>query len=129
VEHYMGRAHPFPSLLGDILLERYTVSEKLAKRTGGTFKKDRNPVLTAKSTMRHLRYEFLKRKRIEITEQMNTLDSIKKSRLSGIQQKLQKEISRIEKISPDDLFEDPEFMKADTASSTKKFEYKMKHEK
>ncbi|TVQ03889.1 MAG: DNA primase [Balneolaceae bacterium] len=129
VEHYMGRAHPFPSLLGDILLERYTVSEKLAKRTGGTFKKDRNPVLTAKSTMRHLRYEFLKRKRIEITEQMNTLDSIKKSRLSGIQQKLQKEISRIEKISPDDLFEDPEFMKGDTASSTKKFEYKMKHEK
>jgi DNA primase len=129
VEHYMGRENPYPSLLGDILLERYTVSEKLAKRTGGTFRKDRNPILTAKSTMKSLRLNYLERRRREISEKIKTSDPEKKSKLIVALSKLQKEITRIQKMASDDLFDDPEFLKGETSTVTKQFEYKMKHEK
>lgn len=129
VEHYMNRENEYPSLLGDILLERYTVSEGLAKRTGGSFRKDRNPVLTAKSTMKPLRLNYCEARRREISEKIKRSDSEQKIKLIEALSKLQKEITRIQKTASDDLFDDPDFLKNAPAVESKKFEYKMKHEK
>ena len=129
VEHYMSREGPYPSLLGDILLERHTVSEGLARRTGGTSKKDKNPVLTAKSAMKPLRLNYCESRRREIAEKIKTEEPGKRVKLIESLSKLQKEISRIQKTASDELFEDPDFLKKGTASEKKKFEYKMKHEK
>lgn len=129
IEHYMRRESPYPSLLGDILFERYTVSEGLARRTGGAFKKDRNPILTAKSTMKPLRLNYLETKRTELAGKIKNSDLEKKSKFIDALTKVQKEITRIQKTASDDLFDDPDFLKSGAVKAPKKFEYKMKHEK
>lgn len=129
VQHYSNREKPYPSLVGDIMLERYSVSENHAKRTGNEIKKDRNPFKTAKYSMKPLRLYFLERKRREITERLKSAEGEAKSKLMKTITKFQQEITRIQKISADELFEDPEFLKNDdSATISGRFEYKMKGE-
>lgn len=127
-EHYMNRERPFPSLLGDILLERHSVSEDLAKRLGGEFRRDKNPVRTAKSCMKSLRLKYCERKRGDISEKIKSADNVTKIKMIEMLSKLQKELSRIQRMSADELFDDPEFVKNEPTLGTKTFEYKMKGE-
>jgi DNA primase len=129
VQHYTNREKPFPILVGDIVLERYSVSEKYVQKTGNDVKKDRNPFKTAKYSMKPLRLYYLERKRREITERTKKSEGEEKSKLMKTMTKLQKEITRIQKISADELFDDPDFLKNDSSASISgKFEYKMKGE-
>ena len=125
-EHYMNREAPFPTLLGDVLLERYSVSEGLAKRVGGEYRRDKNPVRTAKSCMKSLRLTFCERKRQEVTEKIKIAKQDEKIKLIEMLIKLQKEISRMEQMSSDELFDDPEFARDEPQLGKKTFEYKMK---
>ena len=125
-EHYMNRESPFPSLLGDILLERHTVSEDLAKRLGGEYRRDKNPIQTAKSCMKSLRLKFCERKRQEVSGKIKVAEHDQKIKFIEMLSKLQKEISRIEQSSSDELFDDPEFAKDEPQLGKKTFEYKMK---
>ncbi len=129
VEHYMNREQPFPVLVGDVMLERYSVSEKLAKKTGNEFKRDKNPIKTAKSTMKPLRLYYCERRRREISDQIKEVETAKKEKLVQLLSKLQKEINRIQKTPAYELFDDPEFLKEDETIVPKSFEYKMKSEK
>lgn len=129
VEHYMGRENPFPSLLGDILLERYTVSEEFAKRTGGEFRRDKNPIRTAKSTLRTIQLNYCERKWDEIYQKIKQSDGEEKLRLSQLQQNLKKEINRIKNLTSDELYDDPDYVKNKPELRNKTFEYKMKGEK
>ena len=111
VEHYAGREAPYPSLLGDIVMERYSVSDRHGARTGQEFKRDKNPYKSAKSVMRHLRMAFFERKRREISDSLRTVESeeqrVKQVRLMS---RLQSEITMLTKLSAEELFEDPEFL-------------------
>lgn len=129
VEHYSHREQPFPSLLGDILLERYTVSEHHEEKTGNVFKRDKNPYKSAKSSMKPLRLYFFERKRKELSEEMKSAAGEQKNKLMKRMTKLQKEISRIQKISADEFFDDPDFLNKDPKLTSGTFEYKMKGEK
>lgn len=128
VEHYMNRENPFPSLLGDILVDRHSISEKFAKRTGSEYRKDRNPILTAKSTMKPIRLSYCERRKDEISRKIAQATSEEKEKLGAMLSKLQKEITRIKKTAADDLFDDPEFMKGSEIETKKSFEYQMKSE-
>lgn len=126
IDHYMNREKPFPSLLSDVIMERYSVSVELAKKTGGVFKKDRNPVLTAKSAMKPLRLSYCESKRIEIANRIKHADDDKRQKLYEAITKLQKEISRIQKTPSDELFDDPDFQEKDDSMRKGTFEYTMK---
>lgn len=128
IEHYSNREGPFPSLLGDILLERYSVSENHVRKTGAEVKRDKNPFKTAKSAMKSLRFHFFERKRRQLSEEIKTAEQDEKTKLMKMLTRLQKESTRIQKISADELFDDPEFLRDDPNSGAKKFEYKMKDE-
>lgn len=128
VEHYMNRENPYPSLLGDILVERHSISEKFAKRTGSEYRKDRNPILTAKSTMKPIRLSYCERRKDEISRKIGQVSSKEKEKLGAMLSKLQKEITRIKKTAADELFDDPEFMKGGEIETKKSFEYQMKSE-
>lgn len=128
VEYYSNSERPFPSLLGDILLERYSVSENHARKTGAEIKRDKNPFKSAKSAMKSLRQHFFERKRRDLSVQLKTAGPAEKEKLMKMQTRLQKEISRIQNFSADELFDDPEFLKNDSSASTQPFEYKMKGE-
>lgn len=128
VEHYMNRESPYPSLLGDILVDRHSISEKFAKRTGSEYRKDRNPILSAKSVMKPIRLSYCERRKDEISRKIAQASSEEKEKMGAMLSKLQKEITRINKTASDDLFDDPEFMKGSEIETKKSFEYQMKSE-
>jgi DNA primase len=128
VEHYSGREQPYPTLLGDILLERYTVSDKHKEKTGNEFKRDKNPYKTAKSSIKPLQLYYFERKRRELSQDIKSVEGVRKTKLMKSMTKLQKEITRIHKTPADELFEDPEFLKKDPGVMSEKFDYKMKGE-
>jgi DNA primase len=129
VDVYMNRGGNFAVLLGDILLERHTVSEGLAKRTGGEFRKDKNPVRTAKSTLRTIQLRYCERKWDEIYQKMKSAQGEEKLRLTQLQQNLKKEMNRIKNMTADELYDDPDDSKNKPEMGSKIFEYKMKKEK
>ncbi len=126
IDHYMNREKPYPSLLSDVIMERYSVSVELAKKTGGVFKKDRNPVLTAKSAMKPLRLSYCERKRMDIADKIKNAEDEKRQKMYEAITKLQKEISRIQKTPSDELFDDPEFIDKKNSMGKGTFEYTMK---
>jgi len=126
VQHYSNREKPYPSLLGDILLERHSVSEKHAKATGNDHRKDRNPYKTAKSSMKPLQKNFYERKRKELTEEIKSTTGEDRQTLVKLMTKIQKEISQIEKMSAEELFDDPDFIKKDPEAIHREFQYNMK---
>jgi DNA primase len=129
VQHYTHREKPYPSLVGDIMLDRYSVSEKYVQKTGNDVKKDRDPFKTAKYSMKPLRLYYLERKRRELSERIKGTEGEQKSKQMQMMTKLQKEITRIQKISADELFENPEFLRKESGGGPGHFEYKMKGEK
>lgn len=129
VDFYINKGGNFARLLGDILLERYSVSESLAKRTGGEFRKDKNPVRTAKSTLRTVQLNYCERKWDEIYQKIKSATGEEKLRLTQLQQNLKKEMNRIKNLTADELYDDPEFAKNKPDMGNKTFEYKMKGDK
>lgn len=128
-DHYMNREAPYPSLLGDILIEQHTVSKELAKITGGVYQPDRNPVRTAKATLKSIRLAYLLRKREEIPEKLKASGEENREKLITINAKIQKEISRIQKTAADDLFDESEFFAKEDRTGRKPFQYQMKSKK
>ena len=126
IDHYMSQDQPFPSLLADILFERHSVSEELARKTGGEFRRDKNPVRNAKSTLRTIQLNYCERKWDELYQKIKHSSSEERLKLTQIQQTLKKEINRIKNSTADELFDDPEFAKNEPEMGTKKFEYNMK---
>src|SRR5690625_3120732 len=121
------RESPFPSLLADILVEQHTVSKGLAKVTGGVYQKDRNPVRTAKATLKSLRLAYLQRKREEIPERLKRAGEEERQKLIEINTRIQKEFSRIQKTAADDLFDESEFFENKGGVSGRgTFHYQMK---
>lgn len=129
IDVYMSHNQPYPSLLADILFERHTVSEELAKKTGGEFRRDKNPVRNAKSTLRTIQLNYCERKWNELYQKIKISADDEKLKLTQVQQSLKKEINRIKNSTPDELYDDPEFAKNEPAMGTRKFEYIMKKNK
>lgn len=129
IDYYMSQNQPFPSLLADILFERHSVSEELAKRTGGEFRRDKNPVRNAKSTLRTIQLNYCERKWDELYQKIKNSVDEERLKLTQVQQSLKKEINRIKNSTPDELYDDPEFANNEPAMGAKKFEYKMKKDK
>ena len=132
VQHYTNREEPYSFLVGDIMLEQYSVSEKHAQRTGSEVKRDRNPFKTAKYAMKYFLHEFFKRKHKELSDRISKVASNEKEDLVKKQRKISSELKKYERIGvpADKLFEDPDFLKNDSSASISgRFEYKMKGEK
>jgi len=130
IEHYSHREDPFPKLVGDIVLERYSASERIQEKTGQAMMKDRNPVKTAKSTLKTLQLHHLERLRGQFSEKMKNETGEMKEKYSRLLIKTQRQITHSQRSSPDILFPDPEdgFGKKNPMSELV-FEYKMKSDK
>jgi DNA primase len=128
VEHYAHREPPYPKLTGDVMLEKYTASERHGEKTGTQFRRDKDPFRTAKSTIKPLRLYYLKRFLAEIAEKTKTADPDGKKELIKKQKRTQSEISHMERTPADELFPGPED-NSTAGVARKKFEYKMKDER
>ncbi len=129
VETYAEREHPYPKLVGEIVLEEHTVSERHHEKIGVQYKKDKNPYKTAKGALKALKIHYLDRLQVDLYERYNASEDEEERRKV---MKAMKEVGRQRTLmqeSPiDELFPDPDSDAAKKVSD-KVFEYKMKHER
>lgn len=129
VEAYAEREHPYPELVGEIVLEEHSVSERHHEKIGVQYKKDKNPYRTAKGALKALKIHYLDRLQVNLYERY---DSSEEEDERKKVMKAMKEAGRQRTIlqeSPiDELFPDPDSDAAKKVSD-KVFEYKMKHKR
>lgn len=128
VESYAEREHPFPKLLGEIVMERHSISDRHHEKTGVRIDPNRHPYRVAKSTLRLFHLDFFVRSINELTDKLDDENVEDRSRVLKTKMELQNKRTFYERSHPDELFEDPDGDAAGSASD-KVFEYKMKHER
>lgn len=128
IEFYSSKPDPFPRLMGDILLEQYTASDRHHEKIGLKYEKDKNPYRTAKSTIKTLELSFFKKSLEELSEKYKTASEEEKKKIIQVQADVQSKIARRQKTDSDELYPDPEGT-SENIVNEKVFEYKMKGEK
>lgn len=125
VKAYSGEADPFPRLVGDVLLEQYTASERHEEKVGLKYEKDKNPYKTAKSAIRASQISFYKRKLNELPDLIMAAKGDERLELMERQKDVKSKLTRRESSDPDDLYPDPE-KGIDDEVNEKVFQYRMK---
>jgi len=129
IQVYSGKDEPFPRLVGDVLLEQYSPSDRHQEKVGLKYEKDKNPYRTAKSTIKTLELAFLKRKLAELSERFKSAESQEeKKKIIATQGKIQAKVTKLSSTYSDDYYADPSDESANVVNE-KKFEYKMKRDR
>ena len=128
VEAYADREHPFPELVGEIVLEEHTVSERHHEKIGIQYKKDRNPYMTAKGALKALKIHHLDRLQIDLQKQYNEADEEERKKVMKTMKEVGRQRTLLQQSPLDELFPDPDTEAAEKVSD-KVFSYKMKSDK
>jgi DNA primase len=129
IQVYSGKDEPFPRLVGDVLLEQYSPSDRHQEKVGLKYEKDKNPYRTAKSTIKTLELAFLKRKLAELSERFKSAESQEEKRkIITTQGKIQAKVTKLSSTYSDDYYADPSD-ESENVVNEKKFEYKMKRDR
>jgi len=129
VESYAGREHPYPKLVGEIVLEEHTVSERHHEVVGVQYKKDKNPYRTAKGALKALKIHFLERLQEDLYKRYNSAaDGDERQKVMKAMREAGRQRTLLNESPIDELFPDPDSDAAKKVSD-KVFEYKMKHER
>jgi len=127
VQVYADREHPFPKLVGEIVLEEHSVSERHPEKTGVRYKRDKNPYLTAKGALKALKIHYLDRKQVELYRQYNRSEGEGRKKVMRTMKEVGRQRTRLQQTNLEELFPDPESDQARRVTE-KVFEYKMKGE-
>lgn len=129
VNAYSSADDPFPRLVGDVMMERYTASDRHHEKVGLKYEKDKDPFRSAKSVMRTLELQFYRRKRAELADRLkSSSDDEERRKIIRKQSDIQAKITYREKADAEDLYPDPD-SDGETTQRSSRFEYKMKHER
>lgn len=128
INTYTGADDPFPRLVGDVLLEQHTASDRHEEKVGLKYEKDKNPYKTAKSSIRAAQINFYKRKLNELADLIGSAKGDERLELMERQKDVKSKLTRRETSDPDDLYPDPEKGLSNEVNE-KVFQYKMKGEK
>ncbi len=128
VEAYADREHPYPKLVGEVVLEEHSVSERHHEKVGIQFKKDKNPYRTAKGALKALKIHYLDRLQVELYERYQAADEEERKNVMKQMKEAGRQRTRLQQSPIDELFPDPDSEAAEKVSE-KVFRYKMKHER
>jgi len=128
VEVYADREHPYPKLVGEIVLEEHTVSERHHEKIGVQYKRDKNPYMTAKGALKALKIHHLDRRQIELYERYNEAEGEDRRKVMKAMKEAGRQRTILQQSHLDELFPDPDTEHAREVSE-KVFHYKMKGEK
>ncbi len=128
VSAYGGRPAPFPRLVGDVLLEQHSASERHEEKVGLKYEKDKNPYKTAKSSIRAIQINFYRHKLNELADRIGTTEGDERLELMERQKDIKSKLTRREITDPDDLYPDPD-IEMDEGVNENVFYYRMKGEK
>jgi len=128
VEAYADREHPYPKLVGEIVLEEHTVSERHHEKIGIQYKRDKNPYMTAKGALKALKIHHLDRMQVDLYQRYNKAEGDEKRNVMKAMKEAGRQRTMLQQSHLDELFPDPDSDHAKEVSE-KVFHYKMKHEK
>jgi len=128
VEAYAEREHPYPKLVGEIVLEEHSVSERHHEKIGVQYKKDKNPYRTAKGALKALKIHFLDRLQVDLYKRYNSAEGEERQKVMKQMKEAGRQRTMLQQSPIDELFPDPDSDAAKKVSD-KVFEYKMKHER
>jgi len=128
VEHYSNREHPYPQLVGEIVLDQHFVSERTQQEEGQRFKKDKFPYRTAKGALKTLKIHYLNRLQQHYNQRYQIAEGEEKKELNRSIREIGRQRAKLQRTSQDHLFPDPE-ESGKKITSPVRFEYKMKSEK
>lgn len=106
VEAYSRREHPYPGLVGDIVLQRHWVSELGMRKRGVTIHRDADPVNTARGALKSLKIRYLERKRNEFLDEYAQASDKEKKEVQQWIKKANEELRRHRTDSTEILFPD-----------------------
>lgn len=127
VEAYSDREHPYPALVGEIVLEEHTVSDRHHEKTGVRYKRDKNPYQTAKGALKALKIHYLDRLQLDLYKKYNEADGDDRKSVMKMMKEVGRQRTMLQKSTLDELFPDPDSDQAQKVTE-KVFEYKMKDE-
>ncbi len=126
IQVYSGKKNPFPRLVGDVLLEQYSPSDRHHEKVGLKYEKDKDRYKTAKGTIKALELAFYKKKLAELSERFKTAGTEEeKKKITKAQSNIQQKVTKLSSTYADDYYDDPDNTLQDIANE-RKFEYKMK---
>ena len=128
VEAYADRDHPYPKLVGEIVLEEHTVSERHHEKIGIQYKRDKDPYMTAKGALKALKMHHLDRLQVDLYERYNKAEGDEKRKVMKAMKEAGRQRTLLQQSHLDELFPDPDSDHAKKVSE-KVFSYKMKNEK
>jgi len=128
VEAYADREHPYPKLVGEVVLEEHSVSERHHEKIGVQYKKDRNPYRTAKGALKALKIHYLDRLQVDFYKRYNEAEGDDRKKVMKAMKEAGRQRTILQQSPIDELFPDPDSDAAKKVSE-KVFEYKMKHER
>ena len=118
-EYYSGREHPFPALVGEIVMEMHTPSERGLEKHGTLLVRDRDPVKTAKTSLKTVMKDYLLRLEDDYRFKMaETQDDEGRIEIMRLISEIGKERRRVANTSADQLFESPPGFEAEDESDT-----------
>ena len=127
VQVYADREHPYPELVGEIVLEEHSVSERHPEKTGIRYKRDKDPYMTAKGALKALKIHYLDRKQVDLYQQYNQNSGDERKKVMRTMKEVGRQRTLLQQTNLDELFPDPESDQAKRVTE-KVFEYKMKGE-
>lgn len=125
VEHYSSLDHPFPQLVGEIMMEEHEISKSHRDKLGVEYKRDQNPYSTAKGALKAILLHYLNRKQNELQQAFSSAAADKRKSIVRQMNEIGRKRTRIQKSSLNEFLPDPENDGTGHASD-KVFEYKMK---
>lgn len=129
VESYAERGHPYPKLVGEIVLEEHSVSDRHHEVVGVQYKKDKNPYSTAKGALKALKIHYLDRLQRELQHRYRSAqEAEERQKVMKAMKEAGRQRTMLQQSPIDELFPDPDSDAAKKVSD-KVFEYKMKHER
>lgn len=129
IQVYSGKSEPFPRIVGDVLLEQYSPSERHEEKVGLKYEKDKNPYRTAKGAIKTLELAFYKKKLAELSGRFKNTDSQEEKRkIMTAQSMIQEKVTKLSSTYSDDYYADPAD-ESENVVNEKKFEYKMKDQR
>jgi DNA primase len=128
VEAYAEREHPYPELVGEIVLEEHSVSDRHHEKVGVQYKKDKNPYRTAKGALKALKIHYLDRLQVDLYERYDAAEGDERQKVMKAMKEAGRQRTILQQSPIDELFPDPNSDAAKKVSE-KVFEYKMKDER
>ena len=108
IETYAAREHPYPAIIGELVMDPHAPSERGQQKTGRLLVKDVDPFRTARGAMKALKIHFLDRLKAQLEDEYQRATPDEKPSINQLISQVGLERVNLERYSPDELFESPD---------------------